>query len=81
MFLLLFALLLALTEGAMGQESAEAIVQRSVEALQHDFQASPSFDYLERDRVRNGTKTYEDTMILGNWRECFSKYSSLRQWS
>ncbi len=66
MFIRLFALLLALSECAIGQESAEAIIQRSVEALQHDFQASPSFACLERDRVRNGTKTYEDTMILGS---------------
>lgn len=63
---LLFALMLSLTGSAHAQENPEAIIQRSVEALRHDFEASPNFDCLERDRVRGGTRTYEDTMILGS---------------
>lgn len=50
----------------MGENNADEIVQRSAEALRRDFEASPKFDCRERDRVRGGTKTYEDTMILGS---------------
>lgn len=48
------------------QESADAIVQRSVEANQRDWDAAPKFNCSERDYGHNGTKTYEDTMLLGS---------------
>lgn len=50
---------------ALGQKDANAIVQRSVEANKRDWEAVPKFDCWERDRTSEGTKTYEDTMILG----------------
>src|ERR1700739_759643 len=47
------------------------IIQRSVAANQKDWRASPDYSYLERDRDRNGTKTYRVSLLLG------SPYSSL----
>ena len=47
------------------------IIQRSVAANQKDWQTSPDYSYLERDKDRNGTKTYQVSMLLG------SPYSSL----
>lgn len=66
MLVLLLALILGLSRRAMGQTNPDVIIQRSVEALRHDFEASPEFDCLERDRFKDGTKTYEDTMIVGS---------------
>ena len=66
MAMLLFALMLALAAAANARENPDAILQRSVEALRHDFEASPNFDCLERDRILGETRTYEDTMILGS---------------
>ncbi len=50
---------------AVGQKDASAIVQRSVAANKRDWDAVPKFDCSERDRTSDGTKTYEDIMILG----------------
>ncbi len=63
---LILLLALVLPIWSMGENNADEIIQRSVEALQRDFKASPEFDCLERDRVSGGTRTYEDTMILGS---------------
>ncbi len=49
----------------MGQKDANAIVHRSVAANERDWAAVPKFDCSERDRAGEGTKTYEDIMILG----------------
>lgn len=46
--------------------NAKMIVEKSVEANQRDFEAAPRFSYHERDRVDNGTKTWEVTMIEGS---------------
>jgi hypothetical protein len=51
---------------AMGQNDANTIIQRSVEANKRDWDAAPKFDCSELDRTHDGTKTYEDTMILGS---------------
>lgn len=48
-----------------GQKDANAIIQRSVAANQRDWEAVPKFDCWERDRTSEGTKTYQDIMILG----------------
>jgi hypothetical protein len=61
---LLLALFTALA--AAGQEDVEAIVQRSVQANNNDWQAAPAYSYFERDVQGGGTRTYEVTMILGS---------------
>ena len=66
MAMLVFALMLVLAAAANARENPDSILQRSVEALRHDFEASPNFDCLERDRILGETRTYEDTMILGS---------------
>ncbi|HZW79902.1 MAG TPA: hypothetical protein VFF50_05480 [Candidatus Deferrimicrobiaceae bacterium] len=66
MLVLLIAVLLASPGWAMGQNNADAIIQRSVEANKRDWEAAPQFDCLEQDRDGNGTRSYEDTMILGS---------------
>jgi hypothetical protein len=65
------ALILALCTSAVcgsaaGQNNADAIIQRSVEANKRDWEAAPKFDCSERDRTPDGTKTYQDTMISGS---------------
>ena len=52
--------------GATGQNNADTIIQRSVEANKRDWEAAPNFDCSERDRTHDGDKTYQDTMILGS---------------
>lgn len=64
-FLLLAWCALGCCCSAVGQNDANTIVQRSVEANRRDWEAVPEFDCWERDRTGNGTKTYEDIMILG----------------
>ena len=54
--LLLVALTLGMPVRSMAQNNANAMVQRSVEGLKRDFEASPQFDCLERDRVTGGLK-------------------------
>lgn len=66
MLAVLCAVFMLLSGGAFAQETADAIVQRSVEANRRDWNAAPQFDCREQDRTSNGTKTYEDTMILGS---------------
>jgi hypothetical protein len=66
MLVWLLAVLLALSGWGMGQDNPDAIIQRSVEANKRDWDAAPEFDCLERDRGSDGSKTYEDTMILGS---------------
>ncbi|MGC2550916.1 MAG: hypothetical protein WA437_11675, partial [Candidatus Sulfotelmatobacter sp.] len=60
------AVILALSGWAVGQDNADAIIQHSVEANKRDWDAAPGFDCLERDRGSDGSKTYEDMMILGS---------------
>jgi hypothetical protein len=64
-----FALIIAVLpigSSAAGQNNANTIIQRSVEANKRDWDAAPKFDCSELDRTHEGTKTYEDTMILGS---------------
>jgi len=46
--------------------SAQMIIEKSVEANHRDFIAAPRFSHHERDRVANGSKTWEVTMIEGS---------------
>ncbi|MGB9361227.1 MAG: hypothetical protein WCA99_06470, partial [Candidatus Sulfotelmatobacter sp.] len=65
--LLLYAMIFVLSSSALGQESAETIIQKSLAANTRDWNAAPQFDCREQDRTsKGGTKTYDDMMILGS---------------
>src|SRR5947199_6506770 len=51
---------------AVAQESVTSILQKSVEANDRDWKAAPQYDYFERDRDPQGTKTYSVTNVLGS---------------
>lgn len=48
------------------QDNASKIVERSVEVLKKDWDAEPQFNCSERDRDKNGIRTYEDIMLDGS---------------
>ena len=48
------------------QPDIKTIVEKSVAANDKDFEAAPQFDYKEKDREANGTKTFQVTMIDGS---------------
>ena len=48
------------------QESVATIIRRSVEANNRDWAAVPEFDNRERDRTKDGDKTYSVTMLYGS---------------
>ena len=62
----LLALILVSSGWTVAQNNVDAMIQRSVEANQRDWDAAPRFDYFERDRGNGGSKTYEEIMILGS---------------
>ncbi|MGE5322494.1 MAG: hypothetical protein ACM3SW_06510 [Actinomycetota bacterium] len=43
-----------------------AIIQRSVEANQRDWAAAPEFNYRQRQKSDDGTRSYEELMIEGS---------------
>jgi len=47
------------------ERNVATIIQKSVEANDRDWNADPRFDYFERDRGPDGTKTYDVTNVLG----------------
>lgn len=51
---------------AFAQQDVAAIVKKSVEANDRDWKADPQYDYDERDRDAQGTKTYEVTDLFGS---------------
>ena len=51
---------------ANGQENAASIIQHSAEANERDWAAVPEFDNFERDRTKDGDKTYSVTMLEGS---------------
>lgn len=61
----LFSLLSLLSLCASAQDAA-TIVQRSAEANERDWTAAPQFDNSERDRNKDGDKTYAATMLFGS---------------
>lgn len=63
---LLLPLPLVVNSHAMGQANVTTIIQRSVADNKHDYLAAPQFDWFERDRNNNASKTYEEIMILGS---------------
>jgi hypothetical protein len=48
------------------QDDASKIVERSVEVLKKDWDAESQFNCSERDRDKNGIRTYEDIMLDGS---------------
>lgn len=51
---------------ASGQEYAANIIKHSAEANDRDWAAVPEFDNFERDRTKDGDKTYSVTMLEGS---------------
>lgn len=51
---------------AFAQENAATIIQRSSQANERDWEAVPQFDNSERDRNKDGDKTYAVTMLYGS---------------
>lgn len=45
---------------------AVAIVRRSAEVNEADWRAAPKYEFLERDRTEEGTRTYRVMMLLGS---------------
>jgi len=51
---------------AAGQEDVANIIRRSTQANNRDWAAVPQFDNSERDRNKNGDKTYTVIMLFGS---------------
>jgi hypothetical protein len=51
---------------ATAQEDVATIIRRSSEANSRDWAAVPEFDNFERDRNKDGDKTYAVTMLYGS---------------
>ncbi len=49
-----------------GQENAASIIQHSAEANERDWAAVPEFDNFERDRTKDGDRSYSVTMLEGS---------------
>lgn len=60
------AAILLWPHSAKGQENAASILQHSAEANERDWTAVPEFDNFERDRTKDGDKTYSVTMLEGS---------------
>lgn len=58
--------LLLLTCFTVAQDDVTSIIQRSTEANDRDWVAAPNFDNSERDRTKDGDKTYAVTMLYGS---------------
>ena len=56
----------AVAQAPTARNDVATIIRKSVEANDRDWKADPSFDYFERDRSPDGTKTYEVNNILGS---------------
>jgi hypothetical protein len=63
--LLSLSILCSLTVLRAQQPDVQTIIQKSVAATDEDFKCAPQFNYKERDRTGDGTKTYQVTMIDG----------------
>ena len=64
--MVVMTLLCAASDEAKQQDDADKIVERSVEVLKRDWAAQPRFDCSERDKDKNGIRTYEDIMLDGS---------------
>lgn len=54
---------------ASAQTDVATIIRKSVDANNRDSAANPQFDYSERDSTRQGSKTYQATMLYGSFYE------------
>jgi hypothetical protein len=61
-----FTVVLFCSIAASAGDNVVTIIQRSVQANNHDWDAAPQFDYSERDQGPEGTKTYAVTMLYGS---------------
>ncbi len=66
LFALLFAPILAGTSGSAQELGAKEIIKRSVEVNRKDWDAAPGYDYFQRERGDEKTKTYEEIMLAGS---------------
>jgi hypothetical protein len=66
LFALLLAPILADTSGSAQELGAKEIIQRSVEVNRKDWDAAPGYDYFQRERDDEKTKTYEEIMLAGS---------------
>jgi hypothetical protein len=57
---------LLLMQSAAAQDDVANIIRQSAEAANRDWAAVPQFDDSERDRNKDGDKTYEVTMLYGS---------------
>jgi hypothetical protein len=62
----LIAAILLWPHSAHGQENVASIIQHSAEANERDWAAVPEFDNFERDRTKDGDRTYSVTMLEGS---------------
>jgi hypothetical protein len=63
---LLWVPVLLLVHSAAAQDDVAKIIRQSGEAANRDWDAVPQFDNSERDRNKDGDKTYEVTMLYGS---------------
>ena len=61
----LFTSILAGVSGSAQQLGPKEIIQRSAEVNQRDWGAAPGYDYFQRERNGDETKTYEVIMLAG----------------
>lgn len=61
----LFLSLILFCPCLLAQQDVATIVQNSVQANNRDWKEAPNYDYEERDRDGQGTKTYEVTDVFG----------------
>jgi len=62
----LFASFLAGISGSAQELGAKEIIQRSVEVNRSDWDLAPGYDYTQRERDGENSKTYEEIMIAGS---------------
>ncbi len=62
----LFASFLAGISGSAQELGAKEIIQRSVEVNRRDWDLAPGYDYIQRERDGEKTKTYEEIMLAGS---------------
>src|SRR5215475_11389288 len=58
--------ILSWPHAATAQVDVASIIQHSTEANERDWAAVPEFDNSERDRNKDGEKTYAVTMLYGS---------------
>jgi len=60
------AILLSYLVPSSAEENVASIIRRSVEANNRDWAAVPEFENRERDRTKDGDKTYAVTILYGS---------------